>query len=170
MRGGGLPGRLYRFTRSVIMRAKLYCKTGLLAGAKYEFSQGASIGRSGANTIALEPPLISDEHARIFYDAKENAYFLEDMGSRNGTFLDGMRVTRREKLGALHVITLAQKFDFIFQVLAAKPAAAAMPQPAAARPEEAPLNRKLPQAQSNNAAPPAEEEFVRDPADRKSVV
>ncbi len=153
------------------MRAKLYCKTGLLAGAKYEFSQGASIGRSGVNSIVLEPPLISDEHARIFFDAKQGAYFLEDMGSRNGTFLDGIRVARREKLGALHVITLARKFDFIFQIVAAKPPAPATPQPAQAEELRTPRQgQQAPPAQSHKSVPPVEAKFVRDPAEEKRIL
>lgn len=141
------------------MRAKLYCKTGLLAGAKYEFSQGVSIGRSSANSIVLEPPLISEVHARIFYDAGAGCYILEDMGSRNGTFLDGMRVARPERLGALHVITLAQKYDFIFQIVAVNSPRAARPQPAPETSGRA-ANRELP--------PPAEE-FVHDPAEEKRI-
>jgi hypothetical protein len=39
------------------------------------------------------------------------------LGSRNGTKLDGMRVTEKEKLSALHVITFAGNFDFIFQLV-----------------------------------------------------
>ncbi len=142
------------------MKAKLYCKTGMLAGAKYEFSQGVSIGRSGANSIVLEPPLISDVHARIFFDAKAGCYFLEDAGSRNGTFLDGMRVTRPERLGALHVITLAQKYDFIFQLVAAKSPVAVAPKPEA----EFTLAKV-----SNPGKGIAAEEFVRDPAEEKRI-
>jgi pSer/pThr/pTyr-binding forkhead associated (FHA) protein len=158
-----------------MMKAKLYCKTGLLAGAKYEFSRSVSIGRSGANAIVLDPPLISDVHARIFFDAEKGCYFLEDAGSRNGTFLDGMRVTRPERLGTLHVITLAQKFDFIFQVLEAKPAGAVVPKPQAvpvAEPSASRNGNQAPAAEATPAAqvpapPPAE--FVRDPAEEKRI-
>src|SRR5262245_45788793 len=156
-----------------MMKAKLYCKTGLLAGARYEFTRGASIGRSGENSIVLEPPLISDVHARIFFDPEEGCYFLEDAGSRNGTFLDGMREKRPERLGTLHVITLAQKFDFIFQVVATKTAPALAPPPAAEPAAEPPArhNGKTP-AQAKSSAPeePAlPENFVRDPAEEKRV-
>ena len=155
------------------MKAKLYCKTGLLAGAKYEFTRGVSIGRSGENSIVLEPPLISDVHARIYFEPKEGCYFLEDAGSRNGTYLDGMRIQRPERLGALHVITLAQKFDFIFQVMATKPAVAIAPSPEAEPAAKRSTRRNG--NSGNNAKPaarvssPLPEDFVRDPAEEKRV-
>ena len=101
------------------MRAKFFCKTGLLAGAKYVIEREARIGKDANNQIVLDTKIVSGEHARIVFDDKEQGYFLEDLGSRNGTRLDGLRVTEREKLGDLHVITLAEKFDFIFQLVAA---------------------------------------------------
>lgn len=97
------------------MKAKFFCTTGMLAGAKFEIGRQATIGKNGGNTIVLDPPQISDRHARIFWDDAQKCYRLEDLGSRNGTQLDGMRVQRREKLGALHIITLAGMFDFVFQ-------------------------------------------------------
>lgn len=99
------------------MKAKFFCTTGMLAGAKFVIGKQATIGKNGGNTIVLDPPQISDRHARIFWDDTQKCYLLEDLGSRNGTQLDGLRVKRREKLGALHVITLAGMFDFVFQAL-----------------------------------------------------
>ncbi len=97
------------------MRARLFCKTGQLAGAIYQIAHEATIGKGAENSIQLYPALISGRHARISYDGKAGSYFLEDLGSRNGTRLDGMRVTRKERLGRLHIITFANAFDFIFQ-------------------------------------------------------
>ncbi|MDZ7268648.1 MAG: FHA domain-containing protein [candidate division KSB1 bacterium] len=105
------------------MKARLFCTTGMLAGASFTIGKQAVIGKSGDNHIVLEPPVISDRHARIFWEETQHCYMLEDLGSRNGTQLDGRRVTSREKLGRLHVITFAGKFDFVFQMIeAAAPA------------------------------------------------
>ncbi len=99
------------------MKARLFCTTGFFAGSNFEFSQETTIGKKKDNAIVLDQPVISGRHARIFFDEAEGCYYLEDVGSRNGTKLDGVRVAQKEKLGDLHIITFAQKFDFIFQIV-----------------------------------------------------
>lgn len=99
------------------MRARLFCKTGQLNGAEFEIDREATIGSKPGNTIELYPKIISGKHARIVLDEDTNCYYLEDLGSSNGTHLDGVRVKNREKLGRLHVITFAHTLDFLFQVL-----------------------------------------------------
>jgi pSer/pThr/pTyr-binding forkhead associated (FHA) protein len=99
------------------MKARLFCTTGFFAGSNFEFAQEATIGKKKENAIVLDQPVISGRHARIFFDEAEDCYCLEDVGSRNGTKLDGVRVAQKEKLGDLHIITFAQKFDFIFQIV-----------------------------------------------------
>ncbi len=95
----------------------MFCKTGQLAGAKFEIKEEATIGSKSENTIRLHPKIISGNHARIYYDENEKCYFLEDLGSGNGTQLDGVTITEKEKLTNLHVITFADSFDFIFQMI-----------------------------------------------------
>lgn len=97
------------------MPARLYCKTGALAGAAFFIDHEAHIGRLRGNEIILPPKVISTHHARIFFDIEEACYFLEDLGSSNGTMLDGIAVTGPTRLEHLHVITLAGQHDFIFQ-------------------------------------------------------
>jgi pSer/pThr/pTyr-binding forkhead associated (FHA) protein len=105
------------FKRVKKMKAKLFCKTGILSGAKYDIGKEATIGKEAGNSILLDTKIVSGRHARIFFDEKEQGYFLEDLRSRNGTKLDGLPVTETEKLGDLHVITFADTFDFIFQLV-----------------------------------------------------
>lgn len=99
------------------MKARLFCTTGFFAGSNFEFAQEATIGKKKENAIVLDQPVISGRHARIFFDEAEGCFCLEDVGSRNGTKLDGVRIGPKEKLGDLHIITFAQKFDFIFQTV-----------------------------------------------------
>jgi pSer/pThr/pTyr-binding forkhead associated (FHA) protein len=99
------------------MQARLFCKTGQLAGAEYLIAQEATIGKGVENSIVLYPGIVSSRHARIFFDENEKRYCLEDLGSRNGTKLDGVKITQKQKLRDLHVITFAENFDFIFQVV-----------------------------------------------------
>jgi pSer/pThr/pTyr-binding forkhead associated (FHA) protein len=97
------------------MIAKLFCRTGQLAGAEYTIRDEATIGKNPTNTVVLYPAVISGNHARIFFDKSKNCYYLEDLKSKNGTKLDGVRVTARERLDKLNVITFAGIADFIFQ-------------------------------------------------------
>ncbi|MBM2842071.1 MAG: domain-TPR-repeat-containing protein [Bacteroidetes bacterium] len=121
------------------MPARLFSKTGQLAGATYEIQEEATIGKSVENSIQLYPGPISGRHARIFFDKKADAYFLEDLRSRNGTRVDGIRVRGKERLSNLSIITLANTFDFIFQILdAASPV----------RAPQLPIQQPKPTAQS----------------------
>lgn len=48
------------------------------------------VGRSSACTLRVHDPLASAEHARISFAG--GAWSVRDLGSRNGTFLDGARI------------------------------------------------------------------------------
>jgi pSer/pThr/pTyr-binding forkhead associated (FHA) protein len=99
------------------MKAKLFCKTGELKGASYVIVDKAVIGKDPACTISLRPTTLSRRHAKIFFNADQGCYEIQDLESRNGTRVDGIPVIGTERLRNLHIITLADKFDFIFQVI-----------------------------------------------------
>lgn len=101
------------------MKAKLFCTTGILAGRKYEFTQQATLGSSSAFAIVIDAPGIAPVHARIFYDQAAGSYFVEEGKVQIGTRVDGVPINRKERLGALHVLTFARQFDFVFQTLSA---------------------------------------------------
>lgn len=66
--------------------------TGAAEEFKVSIGNTATIGRSPANTIVLPGcPKVSREHA-VLRDHGEDKYYLMDLGSANGTFLDGKRV------------------------------------------------------------------------------
>ncbi|HEX9711804.1 MAG TPA: FHA domain-containing protein [Actinomycetota bacterium] len=50
-----------------------------------------TFGRSESCTVPLDDTYTSTLHARLF--AKEGAWFVEDMGSTNGTYLNRVKVT-----------------------------------------------------------------------------
>ena len=113
------------------MAAVLFCKTGLFSGTSFKIENEATVGKSDTNKIVLRSDIVSSNHAKITFDDAQKSYFLEDLGSSNGTLLDGIRVTGKERLERLHVITFAGKFDFIFQVGGVIPAKTATPVPEA---------------------------------------
>jgi pSer/pThr/pTyr-binding forkhead associated (FHA) protein len=56
------------------------------------------IGRADACQIKLDDTYVSTFHARIFN--RDGAWFLEDLGSTNGTYLNQRRVTSPVELAA----------------------------------------------------------------------
>lgn len=97
------------------MPARLVCQTGELAGSHFFIEQEATIGRRPDNDITLAYQVVSSHHARIYFDPKDGCYFLEDLGSFNGTKIDGVRITSATRLCHGQTITFAEWHDFIFQ-------------------------------------------------------
>ena len=56
--------------------------------------KGATIGREGNHEILLEDVSISKHHGKIEFDRKTTKYYLRDLGSQNGTFINGKRLSR----------------------------------------------------------------------------
>lgn len=50
-----------------------------------------TIGRADSCTVTLNDTYVSQMHTRVF--SKDGSWFVEDLGSTNGTYLNGMRVT-----------------------------------------------------------------------------
>ena len=65
-----------------------------------------TIGRSSANDLTFNNLSLSRHHARII--RKDAKYFVEDTGSRNGTFLNGIRIRQASPLKNEDVIQLGE--------------------------------------------------------------
>lgn len=71
---------------------------------RYAIAAGqAWIGRDPNCLIHLDDEFVSQRHARVFWEAGEGAWMLEDGGSRNGTLVNGVRITR-ERLRSQDVV------------------------------------------------------------------
>lgn len=53
-----------------------------------------SIGHDPSNNIIFDNPFVSGEHAKIAYDGTN--WLINDLGSRNGTYVNGMRITKQQ--------------------------------------------------------------------------
>jgi FHA domain len=60
------------------------------AGASFGLDAVASLGRDVNNTIVLEDDFVSTHHATLTFRGR--AWYVEDQGSTNGTFVNGNRV------------------------------------------------------------------------------
>lgn len=70
------------------------------------------IGYDRSNDVAIPYEGVSRRHALIRFDGKE--YWIEDVGSANGTYLNATRLLQRERLKHLDVVTLGRRADLIF--------------------------------------------------------
>ncbi len=123
------------------MRAKIFCRTGKFQGLERLFEGDISIGRAKDNGAQLDDTSVSGYHARIHYDQSLQCYTLADTNSRNGTRLDGQRLKNSEALEDLHIISIAGKYDLIFQDLTHQDETAVMrtnPSRSATNPESNP--------------------------------
>jgi pSer/pThr/pTyr-binding forkhead associated (FHA) protein len=69
---------------------------GLRAGAVFAVNGSMTIGRSPQTDVQIDDTFASARHARVV--EQEGLYYLEDMGSTNGTYLNGRRVGSLELL------------------------------------------------------------------------
>ncbi len=61
------------------------------------------LGRSPTAAITINLRTVSARHALISYSYSNDAWFLSDMGSENGTFLNGQRVTPPRRPVAIEI-------------------------------------------------------------------
>jgi pSer/pThr/pTyr-binding forkhead associated (FHA) protein len=74
------------------MPSVLVVTQGALSGTSVRLGEApVTMGRSQESTIVLDDDYVSSRHARIF--PRDGQWYVEDMGSTNGTYLDRTKVT-----------------------------------------------------------------------------
>jgi pSer/pThr/pTyr-binding forkhead associated (FHA) protein len=67
---------------------KLYVINGPMAGLTFDVKDGVTtIGRSSDNSISIQDLSVSRKHAKITFS--RDRYFIEDLASQNGTWING---------------------------------------------------------------------------------
>jgi diguanylate cyclase (GGDEF)-like protein len=79
-----------------LRRWALRAVAGPLAGAVFEATKDLTIGRGPAANIRCTDPTVSRDHAAV--RRRGDQLFIEDLGSRNGTLVEGTRIERATPL------------------------------------------------------------------------
>ena len=66
---------------------------------------GGSIGREGDHSVVVPDINISKHHARVVYNEDSKVYQIIDLGSRNGTFLNGKRLSAAKQESDYHEVS-----------------------------------------------------------------
>ena len=85
-------------------RLSVVAAMGYEPGTTFDVGEGATFGRSDNADIRVDDAFASSAHARIFPRAE--FMYLEDMGSTNGTYLNGRKVATTERLKMADVIRI----------------------------------------------------------------
>jgi hypothetical protein len=118
-------------------------------GSAHEIGEGLVIGRAKGVAIRLSDPLVSGRHARVAPEG--DGVSLEDLGSTNGTFVNGAQLSAPALLRNGDRIRLGDS-EFVFESVPAP-----VPPPA---PEETPPEAGVPPAPAPGMAeegPPADD-------------
>ena len=94
---------------------QLVMRSGPSAGKSFPLEKGEIvIGRDLNNDVVINDPEISRRHARLY--AQGSTYVLEDLGSTNGTFVGGQRLTGAYPLRIGELITFGERLTVVFEL------------------------------------------------------
>ena len=144
-------------------RYQLVMRSGPNPGASYALdSELMTIGRDPSNTIAVNDPEISRQHARMILQGGK--IVIEDNGSTNGTTIDGRRISGPHVLKSGEMVALGEDIVFMFEALSFDPDATVVS--SAAHPAAAPRQEPIMPPPS----PPKQAYVGQVPADPEPVV
>jgi len=123
-----------------------------------------SIGRDSSNMVAINDAEVSRRHARM--ELRGSAYMIQDLGSTNGTFVNGTRITGMQVLNPGDTVAFGEGIVLLFDVAEdanATVLSAKAPPTAVQRPAPAPMPAPAPIPAPVRPAAPAPAP-VRPPA------
>jgi hypothetical protein len=85
-------------------RLEVVAAMGHEPGAQLRLGDSATLGRSDSADIQVDDPFASSAHARVF--PRGAFMYIEDMGSTNGTYLNGRPLRRPEQLKVADTIRI----------------------------------------------------------------
>ena len=101
---------------------QLIMRTGPTPGATFILEgDQLNIGRDSTNEITINDAEVSRRHARLTFQGGK--YVLEDLGSTNGTFVNGQRLAGPRVLKAGEVVSFGEQIVLVFEVTTNDPGA-----------------------------------------------
>jgi hypothetical protein len=88
----------------VYPRLEVIAAMGHEPGEEFPLNGGITMGRAASSEVTVDDPFASAAHARIFPHGQ--FMYIEDMGSTNGTFLNGRQLRKPEQLRVADVIRI----------------------------------------------------------------
>jgi hypothetical protein len=85
-------------------RLEVIAAMGFEPGTLLDLAGGVTLGRADGAEIKVEDQFASSNHARIY--ERGEAMYIEDMGSTNGTYLNGQELRTSERLKPSDVIRI----------------------------------------------------------------
>jgi hypothetical protein len=88
----------------VAPRLEVVAAMGHEPGSRFDVGSGATLGRAESADVMVDDPFASSAHARIF--SRGDFMYIEDMGSTNGTYLNGRQLRAAERLKVADVVRI----------------------------------------------------------------
>jgi predicted component of type VI protein secretion system len=130
---------------------QLVMQKGPNPGKIYELAQEEiTIGRDISNRLVINDPEVSRRHARLTLQV--GGYVIEDLGSTNGTFVDGQRLMGPHLLRPGQTVMLGEKITLAYEMLGFDPNATLVG--AASSPPAAQDTFRVPPSDVYTATPP----------------
>ncbi|MBL8101382.1 MAG: FHA domain-containing protein [Anaerolineales bacterium] len=108
-----------------------------------------TIGRDSSNGVAINDAEVSRKHSRLSFQGGK--YVIEDLGSTNGTFVNGQRLAGPVVLKAGDVVSLGEQIVLMYDAINMDPGATVAVSRKSARVEPPPVQQSTPVYASNPA-------------------
>lgn len=102
--GGRRRSALPDLAAGVDPQLEVVAAMGYEPGTAFDVRNGATLGRADSAEIRIDDPFASSAHARVF--SRGEFMYVEDMGSTNGTYLNGRQLKTAERLKMADVIRI----------------------------------------------------------------
>jgi hypothetical protein len=104
--GEGDSRSSWQLDANIAPRLVVESAAGIAPGTELPLGGGLTIGRSASNGLHLDDGFVSHMHARIL--RRGSFYYVEDLGSTNGTFLNEQRIEGGAQLRVRDVLRMGE--------------------------------------------------------------